>query len=341
MHYLGNTDLDFEQLVGSLSVPMMVLDRDLKFTFVNDPYCKAVNRTPEDLLGIPIFEAFPDSPERVETVRSKFLQALEGETVYMEEQPYLLEDAEGNIKEHVWQIIQKPYMDKDGNITHTIQRCEDITEKVALRKQNEVITAELDHRVRNMLSVVEAMAMLASSTAEDVDSFVDAFSGRLVSMSRNFSQISKSSWEGLSLRAILENELSQVVELDDDRLSLNGPSINLNIKATKDTSLVIHELVTNAAKHGCFSKSHGKLDVQWDLTEDGMTFVWSETGMSGITPPTREGFGTQLLKMMPELEVERTYRDEGFLVKVSVSGKAALTAVDQSDDSTPILPIAV
>lgn len=318
MHYLGNSNLDFERLVGSLAVPMMILDRDLKFTMVNDPYCKAVDREPDDLLGVPIFDAFPDDPARIEKVRTKFMQALGGETSYLEEQPFLLRDAQGNINERIWRIFQFPYADNDGNITHMIQRCEDVTERVALRQQNEVISAELDHRVRNMLSVVEAMAMLAGSTAEDVDSFIESFSGRLVSMSRSFTQISKSNWQGLSLKSILESELSQFIGADDERLSISGPMITLSVKSTKDTSLMVHELATNAAKYGCFSTSSGKLDITWTMNEDGLSVAWSETGLSGIKPPVREGFGTQLLSMMPNLEVKRTYRDEGLLVEFFV-----------------------
>lgn len=328
MHVKPESTLNFERLVSSLAVPMMVLDRDLKFVLVNDPYCSAVHKTAQELLGVYMFEAFPDEPIRVASVRSQFEKALAGEISYLSDQPYMLEEGDGTWVERIWKAVQLPYIDEHGQITHMIQRCEDITEQATLRRQNDVISAELDHRVRNMLAVVESVAMLTSATSNSIDDFSDAFSSRLASMSRNFTQLSTNKWTGLSLRSVLETELSQFISPDSNRIRIDGPVANLSIKSTKDASLIIHELVTNAAKYGFLSKPTGELDVSWSVSDTELTIAWSETGLHGVTPPTREGFGTQILSMMPNLNVQHDYRNEGLTMTFAIPVSIAVSGLE-------------
>ena len=148
----------------------------------------------------------------------------------------------------------------------------------------------------------------------------EQFSSRLNAMSRTYSALSNTNWDGLLLSDIFEHELEQYGGVGSDRIKMTGPEVLLGPKSSQDGSMIIHELATNAAKYGCFSDPNGRLHVSWqvDLSAQTLAVEWSETGLSGITEPTQTGFGTQLTDFMPNIKVERVYRDEGLLVRTVV-----------------------
>lgn len=318
MPKMTDLNIDFALLLKDLTVPVMVLDSDLKFVFANDNYCKAVQRKPMQLLGEYIFTAFPDAPERVEEVKAKFLAVLDGQTTYLNEQPFLLETKDGVWTERVWKTVQQPYRDKDGKVTHMVQYAEDVTDQIVIRNQRDAVSAELDHRVKNMLTVIEAMAMLGADTATSVEEYVESFSDRLAAISRNFTQLSESKWTGLSIRKLLVSELSQLVQLPQPSIKLQGPDIVLTLKATKDASMLIHELATNAAKHGFLSQPLGQLDVSWYSTNTDLVVHWKESGVGGVREPEKKGFGSKLITLFPNISVDRTFNEDGidFILKV-------------------------
>jgi PAS domain S-box-containing protein len=297
--------LNFELLAADLPAPIMVLDQDLNFVFANAAYCLSVKSPAEELVGRYVFEAFQDSPERVAPILEKFKATLRGETTYLEEVPFQIESADGTLEDRIWQATQKPLKDAQGRVTHLVQHCEDVTEKVALRRQNELITSELNHRVRNTLSVVQSVSALSAGNSETIDEFNTAFSGRLAAMGRNFNEISKSDWSGIDLETIISTELYSFVSPDSDVVNLTGPKIKLGLKETKDAALVIHELITNAAKYGFLSIPEGHLHVAWHLDGDCIQIDWQESGLSDLKAPTRRGFGFTLVEMLPGVSVER------------------------------------
>lgn len=296
----------------------MILDTNLVFVDANEAYCQAVQREKEDLLGQYVFDAFPDTAERIAPVLDFFQRTLKGETIRMDAQPYKLETASGEVEDRIWQISQFPIYCEAGKIEFVVQRCEDVTEREALRKQRDLVTAELNHRVRNTLAVVHSVAEHTGYASHDLPSFLKSFSGRLSAMSRNFSALSDSHWQGLDFESIIRTELIPYAGPVFDRITLDGPRLTMNVKATKDTSMLVHELITNASKYGFLTSPEGQLSIRWWIDQDELKVTWYESGLVGVEPPSSDGFGFQLFELMPNIRVERTFEADGLKSQFSV-----------------------
>jgi two-component sensor histidine kinase len=189
---------------------------------------------------------------------------------------------------------------------------------VSLRRQKDVIASELEHRLRNTLAMVGSMAMLTGQHTPSVEAFVESFTDRLEAMGRNLAMISDHHWQGLSFRSIVEAELAQVVSLDEPRLTIGGPELMLSVRATKWTALLVHEMVTNAVRHGCFSVPGGTLSISWAVDDDVFTSDWVETGRREAGAPQRQGFGSQLFNLIPNLKIERVFDENGLRQRTTV-----------------------
>lgn len=312
--------LSFENILGSLATPVVVFDRDIRFAYANEAYCRSVHRRWEDLEGRSPADLFPESEERMDAMRSRIRRAFEGEPSSSDAAPYQIPGPDGQMHERYWRSRIAPLFGADGSVTHVIQSGEDVTDEVMLRRQKDVIAAELEHRVRNTLAMVGSLAVVTGQHTPSVEAFVETFTDRLDAMSRNLYMISDNHWRGLPFRTIVEAELAQVVSVDDPRITIRGPELILSVRATKWVALLTHELVTNAVRYGCFSVPGGKLSVSWSLAEGAFVVDWIESGRKGTGVPERKGFGTQMLDLMPNVVTERDFRDEGLALKITVTG---------------------
>ncbi len=296
----------------------MVLDTNLAYIAANEAYCRAVERSRDELIGQYIFDAFPDTPERLESVLEVFNRTLAGEVTTLENQPYKLQMPDGRILDRLWDLEQFPIYSDTGVVKYMVQYCEDVTEREALRVQRDLVSAELNHRVRNTLAVVQSVAEHTGEAAQDYESFLQSFQGRLSAISRNFAALSESHWQGLDLESVVAAELEPYAGPVLERISIDGPTITLSVKATKDTSMLVHELITNASKYGFLTQPAGRLSIGWRI-EDGILHVtWSESGLEGISAPDRTGFGFQLFELMPNVTVERNFAPDGLKLEVEI-----------------------
>ncbi|MEM9377143.1 MAG: HWE histidine kinase domain-containing protein [Pseudomonadota bacterium] len=301
-----------------LPTASMVIDQDMVFVDVNPAYCRAVQRSREDLIGRYLFDAFPDTPERIEPVERVFRQTLNGEITKLERQPYKLRMPNGILEDRLWDIEQHPIIAKSGEITGMIQFCEDVTEREAFRKERDLVSAELNHRVRNTLAVVQSVAEHTGDVSPTIDAFLESFSGRLAALGRNFAALSDSNWRGLDFAEIIRIELAPLTGPTLEGVSLSGPRITLGVKATKDASMIFHELITNASKYGFLTTPRGKLDIEWRLDEACLHMVWTETGLTDLKPPTRTGFGFQLFEMFPNLVLDKHFARDGLKLHAAI-----------------------
>jgi len=266
-------DLAFAQVVKDWDLPVMVLDREMVFVYANEAYLKAVNATRDTLIGRHVFEAFPDTPERVEAVFEKFKACLGGERTQLDAQPFALKEKDGTVTEHFWQATQEPLRDAAGNVTHMIQYPEDVTARILLEQERALVAQEYNHRVKNVLGVVQAIARLTARGETSVKAFTDSFVSRIGSMGRVHGRLYNNDFAGASLYDILSDELDMMALRDRKNLTVSGPDMDLKADMAKNLSMVIHELATNAAKHGCFSKPDGHLSVTSSLKGDSLTVL--------------------------------------------------------------------
>ena len=162
------------------------------------------------------------------------------------------------------------------------------------RHQN-LLLDELNHRVKNTLATVQAMAM---QTLKGVDlSARDAFLARLFALSGQHDLLTLDNWEGASFEGVVRRALRPWREDDRTRFRVEGPAVHLEPKKALALGMAFHELASNAAKYGAFSSPIGTVDISWHIAPDGrLKLVWEEHGGPPVTEPERRGFGLRLIE---------------------------------------------
>ncbi|MGP3699557.1 HWE histidine kinase domain-containing protein [Rhodobacter sp. NSM] len=204
----------------------------------------------------------------------------------------------------------------------------DVTERKRAEKYQQMLTAELDHRVKNILAVVQAIAgqTLRSGKGAGSDA-AGEFIGRIQALARSHMLLASSHWAGASLRDLVDGAVAPYQGAGTGRILVEGPDLTVVPKAAQTFTLALHELVTNAAKHGALSHEEGRVTATWRRSGEGrdgsLILLWHEIGGPHIeTPPTRTGFGTRLIQqtLAHELdgEVSLDYAFDGLRACIDV-----------------------
>jgi len=173
----------------------------------------------------------------------------------------------------------------------------DITERKRADEEQKILINELNHRVKNTLATVQSISMHTHRSTPEA--FVQRFEGRLVALSKAHDLLTRRRWTGVGLGELLEQELAPYADADQSRIVMEGPELTLSARTGLALSMVLHELVTNAAKYGALSAEGGRVQVAWGLeerTNNILTLRWIESGGPRVDPPTRRGFGRQLIE---------------------------------------------
>ncbi|MWD28909.1 PAS domain-containing protein [Aquicoccus sp. SCR17] len=212
-----------------------------------------------------------------------------------------------------------PYSDEANRTAGVVITIIDITALVEGEKQLETLISELNHRVKNMLSVVISIVQNTRRNEGEIDGFTDALLGRLHGLSRTYSLLSEADWTRVSLADVIGAE----AEVHGyDRFDLDGQDGHIGPTATLALGLVLHELATNATKYGALSTETGKIAVRYREQDGQLVLTWQETGGPRIeTPPEENGFGLSLIEGQIEHQLGGTlsmeFPPEGLLVTLS------------------------
>lgn len=314
----------FKTMFHNMPNPAMMLNTDFVFAEANKAYCEAVQRDREELLDRYIFDVFPNSPERIAAISESFRKTFAGEAVGLDPRPYKLRLADGRLEDRLWQVTQFPVRCEETGGIYLVQRSEDVTEREQLRQQRDLVTAELNHRVRNTLAVVQSVAEHTGLASDSIETFLKSFSGRLAAMGRNFAALSDSHWQGLDFEQIVRTELIPYTGPVLDRVHLSGEPVTLSVKSTRDTSMLVHEMITNASKYGFLATPRGSLNIRWWIEDQVFCVDWIESGVPGTEPPKQEGFGFQLMELMTNISIEKVFSPDGLHLRF----RADFTRVD-------------
>jgi two-component sensor histidine kinase/CheY-like chemotaxis protein len=188
----------------------------------------------------------------------------------------------------------------EGGTVRIIGTLLDVTERRAADSHQQLLMAELDHRVKNILANVAAIARLSSSNATSLGSFAAALDGRIHAMSAAHDLLRQSSWTGVDLHELVAGALEPFRSRTDNDIVIEGDKIRLTSKFAQSMALVLHELATNAVKHGALSAHGGTVRVGWERTAapggDKLNFVWKESGGPPCPTPIRNGFGLTVIR---------------------------------------------
>ena len=207
----------------------------------------------------------------------------------------------------------------DGNAHHIINVATDITERKAAEAHQRFLLQELSHRSKNLLTLVQSIADQSLRNSSDPKDFKNRLNGRLGGLAASNSLLARGDWRGSSLRELIEFQLAPFLDLSSTQLKVLGPDVNLSADASQAIGLALHELATNAVKHGALSSPLGRLDISWAVDQapgsGGLKLDWRELGGPLVASPKREGFGYVVIKKMIEQavrgNVELNFAKEG------------------------------
>ena len=182
----------------------------------------------------------------------------------------------------------------------------DITERKRAEEQQRLLVRELDHRVKNVLASVGAVAQRTREGSGSIDEFLQAFDGRIQSMANAHALLSRSHWKGVGLAELVRNELESCVR--EGGAHVEGPDVLISAEATQPIAIVLHELVTNASKYGALSVPDGHITVRWDCQKGNHSGVrllleWIETDGPPVVAPSRTGYGTRAIRSLVPYEL--------------------------------------
>lgn len=196
---------------------------------------------------------------------------------------------------------------KGGLAARMLGTALDVTAEVEARERQKLLMAELNHRVKNNLATVQSIAVQTARGSSDMAQFLDKFEGRLGGLARTHDVLTQNAWTQAGLAALLQRELAGFGE----RVRVDGPPVELPAPQALALGLIIHELATNAAKHGAFLGVDGTVQVTWTEPEPGVVrLVWEESGAGPSEPGKAEGFGMQLIRRLAAGDLRGSHRVE-------------------------------
>ncbi|KXG87234.1 sensor histidine kinase [Agrobacterium bohemicum] len=278
-------------IVSSSEAAILGTDLDMMVTDWNTGAEKLYGFSSEEIVGRSITLLVPD--DRVEEEARIIARIKAGERVETHET--VRRHRSGRLLDV--SLTVSPIYDADGRIVGASKIARDITARKEAERVQELLIGELNHRVKNVLATVAAIARQTFTGAQDIETARTAFDARLQSLARAHDLLTRGSWEAASLRTAVSEALSPY---PPEQFDVSGPEVNISPKAVVGLALILHELSTNAAKYGALGVSSGRVTVSWDVSSSDaqLSISWKETGGPQVTPPSRKGFGSRLIEAL-------------------------------------------
>ncbi len=266
------------------------------FELTNDSYMQLVGH--RDLTGKPVREALP------EVVGQGFVELLD--TVYQSGEAYvgrrvpvtLQRTKEGPAELRYVDFVYQPIFGADGEVGGIFVEGFDSTESQKAEEHQRLLLNELNHRVRNTLAIVQAIAQQSFKDEHASAEARSSFDGRLSALSAAHNLLTRSNWEAASMRQLIEDAVAPY--RGEDRFDIAGADLKLAPKTAVSLALALHELATNAVKYGALSVPAGRVLIRWsvepDPAGDRLAFSWREQGGPPVVVPERRGFGSRMIE---------------------------------------------
>ncbi len=297
---------------------------DYRFELANSAFMTLVGE--REVIGRPIREAIPEARGQ------SLLDLLD--TVYRSGEPFVgkqmraeFERTPGaGIEDCYLNFVYQPIFGGDGRVVGIFVDGNDVTDHVKAEKSQALLVRELHHRVRNTLATVQGVMNSTARTAESIEAYQWAFSGRISSLARTHSLLTEEIQQFVSFPNLLKQEVAIYSDGDASRVLLEGPDVELPSQLAVPLGMTIHELTTNAFRHGALSTPDGRIAVTWSVlpAKEKRILVcrWTETGGPAVAPPTRLGFGSMILSRVLAQQigakVDARYSSEGFTLVAEI-----------------------
>jgi PAS domain S-box-containing protein len=293
---LHESEEEFRQVFENASIGIAISDIAGGLQRFNPAFCRLTGYTPEELQD----ERFPslvhpdDRSENVKQVE----RMLKGEIQSFEiENRYVHKD--GN---PIW-VRKYNYllMDRSGYPRRMIALVSDISKRKQQEEHIQLLMQEVNHRAKNIFSVVLAVAR--ESAKARPDSFLERFAERIQALAANHQLLTKSQWQGVDIEPLIRGQMAHFEDLFDRRIHFKGERLRISTAAAQTVGMAVHELATNASKYGSLSNLSGRVGIEWGVDRDQagdprFHLSWRETGGPTVAKPDRRGFGSTVIDQM-------------------------------------------
>jgi PAS domain S-box-containing protein len=229
-------------------------------------------------------------------------------------------------RERLWSFVTSALGSQSEGRRLFVTVAQDVTERKAHEEQIQLLMREVNHRAKNMLSLVQAIARQTAAT--EPDDFIRRFTERIQALAANQDLLVRNEWRGVDVDDLVRAQLAHFADLVGSRIALHGPKLRLNAAAAQAIGLALHELATNAGKYGALSLGTGWVAVEWQLDDGDFAISWTERGGPLVSPPERRGFGSTVIASMAKLsvggEVELDYARAGLTWRLTCPAENAV-----------------
>jgi PAS domain S-box-containing protein len=219
-------------------------------------------------------------------------------------------------------LTVSPVRSGNGKIIGASKIARDISERKQKEEQIALLSREVDHRSKNILSLVQATVRLAHG--DTPEALKKAIEGRIHALANVHTLLGKSHWTGINIRSLITHELSPYQADDSSRAEIMGLDLLLKSRSAQSVAVALHELATNAAKYGALSVKTGRVLIKWSLASDGvLVIVWTESNGPPVKPPSGSGFGTLVVQQILKGELKGTahfdWRPDGLVCTLTLN----------------------
>jgi PAS domain S-box-containing protein len=293
---LAESEARFRATFENAAVGIAHLAPDLRWLRANKALCR--------ILGYPVDELVTKSlqdithPDDLAADLAQIEQMRDGKIEsYDMDKRYLRKG--GDI---VWGRLTVGCVRKsDGSIDYFVSVVEDISARKAHEEQIHLLMREVNHRAKNMLSLVQVIAR--QTAAPEPEDFIGRFTERIQALAANQDLLIRNEWQGVDVKDLVRAQLAHFADLVGSRIAVDGPKLRLNAAAAQAIGLALHELATNAGKYGALSVDAGRVDMRWRFDGDIFSMNWTERNGPPVSRPERHGFGSTVIDSMAKRTV--------------------------------------
>jgi len=231
-------------------------------------------------------------PDHVDRVVERIQQCWDTGEVW--EDTFPLRGKDGQYR---WYLSRaRPIRNEAGEVIRWFGTNTDVTDQRAQAESIRTLLQEVNHRSKNMLTLIQA---LARRSAPRDDDFLKRFTRRIEALAANQDLLVRGEWHSVGMRELVEAQLAFAIDIAGQQIAFEGPDFRISARAAETLGMALHELATNALKYGALSDENGKVAIRWQVAGGQFAIDWQETGGPAVTSPDRAGFGTNVICDFP------------------------------------------
>jgi len=291
---LRHREAQFSAFISQSAAGFGQVDLDGRFTLVNDRFCEMIGWSREEIIGRSLKDI--THPDDVAWSWENFERAVTEGTPYTQDKRYVRKDGSVAWVHNSVAVIRRP----DSSLIGVLAVSLDVGEAKRAAARQQLLIDELNHRVKNTLAIVQGIAQQSLKAGSDPEAAHAAFEGRIQALAGAHNLLTRERWGPVPMWQIIDDAVAPHGEAAD-RFQLSGPKLMITPKTAISLALAIHELATNAVKHGALSRPEGRVTIDWVVAEDAATgsrlrLRWAESGGPQVSHPVARGFGTRMIE---------------------------------------------